>query len=213
MRAVLSRYAGASPSQMRFSRGPHGRPSLAAPALPLDFNLTDSGDWLALAVSGGATVGIDLEYCDTRRDVLKLARRFFSASELADLRACGDVERVSRFYDYWTLKEARIKAAGGSLWRELETTAFALDFPVSAGGSAALGRIAPLAPTPGTPAWYCLLQPFEDYRLALCSTAPRDPGAGLRGFEMRGGDAVIERPLRLRAVSTLPQSAPEARRP
>jgi hypothetical protein len=154
-------------------------------------------------------VGVDLEYCDTRRDVLKLAGRFFCAAELADLQACDATGRSSRFYDYWTLKEARIKAIGGSLGRELESTGFALRYPVAAAGSVAPGCIAPLAPLAAEPAWYCLLQPVDHYRLAICCMAPGDSSPGLRGFELRPGGVVIERPLEPRAVSMFAAVTPE----
>ena len=210
LREVLSRYAGVIPAQLRFSRGPQGKPALAAPAMPLDFNLSDSGDWLALVVSDGAGVGVDIEYCDPDRDVLKLARRCFSAAELADLQACSPAQRMGRFYDYWTLKEAHIKAAGGSLGRELESTAFALQYPGVPAGSTAIGRIAPLGPAPLRPAWYCLLQPFVDYRLALCCVAPEGSRPDLRVLELDRGAVAIDPQLVLRAVSSFPQCIPEA---
>lgn len=204
LRAVLARYARAAPAQMRFTRQAQGKPVLAAPVLPLDFNLSDSGDWLAMVVSDGAAVGIDLEYCDSGRDVLKLARRFFSAAELADLQACSAAERISRFYDYWTLKEAHIKAAGGSLGRELETTGFALQYSGASSGSGGMGSILSLAPAPAAPARYCLLQPSEGYRLALCCDGPLDFTRGLRLFELTDGNVAVEREPALRAVSPDP---------
>lgn len=207
-RTVLSRYAAASPGELRFRRGPQGRPALAAPALNLGFNLSHSGDWLALVVSGGMAVGVDLEYCDDRRDVLKLARRLFRAAELADLQACDAAGRSSRFYDYWTLKEAHIKAVGGSLGRELEATGFTLRYPVAVAGSAAPGRIVPHAPGAAESAWYCLLQPIDHYHLAICGIGPGASSPGLRGFELRAGDVVIERPLHLRAVSIVAAVTP-----
>ncbi len=208
-RTVVSRYAAANPGRLRFSRGPQGKLALAAPALPLGFNLSHSGDWLALVVSGGMAVGVDLEYCDTRRDVLKLGRRFFCAAELADLQSCDGAGRSGRFYDYWTLKEAHIKAVGGSLGRELEATGFTLRYPVAVAGSAAPGRIVPHAPVAAEPAWYCLLQPIDHYRLAICGIGPGASSLVLRGFELRAGDVVIERPLQLRAVSTVVAVMPE----
>jgi hypothetical protein len=197
LRRVLLRYA-------------QGKPALAAPTLHLDFNLSHSGDWLALVVSDGTAVGIDLEYCAAGRDVLKLARRFFSAAELADLEACSGAERSSRFYDYWTLKEACIKARGGSLGCALEATGFTVRYPAVAAGRAAPGCIVPLAPTPAASAWYCLSQPLADYRLAVCGLAPLDFSPGLQCFELRAGTVAIERPLALRAVSTVAEPMPEA---
>ena len=129
--------------------------------------------------------------------------------ELADLQACDTAGRSSRVYDYWTLKEAHIKAVGGSLGRELEATGFALRYPVAAAGSAAPGRIVRLAPIAAEPAWYCLLQPIDHYRLAICGITPGDSSPGLRGFELRAGDIVIERPLELRAVSMVAAVTPE----
>ncbi|MBP6700450.1 MAG: 4'-phosphopantetheinyl transferase superfamily protein [Halioglobus sp.] len=220
LRRVLSRYTGVDPGQLSMRRGPQGKPALAwpgpaepgraEPGLPLDFNISDSGDWLALVLSDGTAVGIDLEYCAARRDVLKLARRFFRVAELADLEACGGAERSSRFYDYWTLKEACIKATGGSLGHELEATGFTVRYPAVAAGRAAPGCIVPLAPTTTVPAWYCLAQPLADYRLAVCGLAPRDFSSGLRCFELRAGTVAIERPLALRAVSMVSELMPEA---
>jgi len=63
---------------------------------------------------------------------------------------------------------------------------------------------------PAGPAWYCLLQPFDDYRLALCGVAPWDYSAGLRAFELRGGAAATERQLPFRALSALPPSTQQA---
>ena len=113
-RAVLSRYTGCPPASLAFARGPHGKPQLLGGARALSFNLSDSGPWLALAVSGAAAVGVDLEFCDPARDVLKLARRCFRAAEIADMEAREGARLLDRFYDYWTLKEAGVKAVGGS---------------------------------------------------------------------------------------------------
>lgn len=201
---MLARYGGVTPEQIEMSRGLYGKPRLASPALGLDFNLSHSGDWWALAVSDGAAVGIDLEYCDPGRDVLKLARRSFCAAELADLEACPPALRNDRFYDYWTLKEAHIKAGGGSLGRELEATGFALSYPGATSGGEVTGSIAKLAPVTAAGAWYCLLQPIADYRLALCYHAPRGTTPVLGLFESPL-DAPRTPPLR--AVSAVGTSA------
>ena len=210
LREVLSRYTHGAPAQLQFTRGVNGKPALAAPPAALEFNLSDSGDWLAMVVSGGAPVGIDLEYCDPGRDVLKLARRCFSAAELADLQACTIAGRSARFYDYWTLKEAHIKAAGGSLGRELEATVFALEYPVQAAGDTAIGSIVQLAPQPAQSAWYCLVQALEHYRLALCCSAVPGASPGLRLFEFTNTGAILERNPALSAVSAGPCHSPRA---
>lgn len=210
LRGVLSRYAGASAAQLGFTRGPHGKPALVFPRLGLDFNLSHSGDWLAMAISDGAAVGVDLQYCEAGRDVLRLARRFFSPAELADLQGRGVAECSDRFYDYWTLKEARIKAAGGAIGRDLHRSRFALRDHGPACDNAAVGSIIALGPDSAAGAWYGLFRPLDDYRLALCCHAPREFAAGLSAFELLPGGVAIEYPLQPRALSGLPCSTPGA---
>lgn len=202
LRAVLSRYTGAAPADLQFSRGLHGKPSLAYPPGPFAFNVSDSGEWLALAVSGDAAVGIDIEYCDPGRDPLALAARFYSPAELACLRSCEGRQRLDRFHDFWTLKEAHIKAAGGSLAGELESTAFDLSMPATDSETAAPGMISALAPAAGMPAWYCLLQPVADYRVAICCLGGGDVTPSPRLFELGPAGGVHRRALRLLAASS-----------
>jgi 4'-phosphopantetheinyl transferase len=157
-----------APLDWRFANGVNGKPRLVDSPRPLDFNLSDSGEWLACAVTAGSAVGVDLEHCASGRDLLKLARRFFLAHEVAVLEACCASERVGRFYDYWTLKEAAIKARGDALGPGLETTGFNLSFPPGNGGKISVGAIAPYPPGENALAHYCLLRPMADYRLATC---------------------------------------------
>ena len=201
LRGILSRYVRVERTGLRISRGPHGKPGLRSPAAPLGFNLSDGGDWRLLAVSGGAAVGVDLEYCDPRRDVLRLARRCFCPTELAQLRTCRGAQRSGRFYDYWTLKEAHVKAFGGSLGQELENISFALHYPDDASAGGGVGAISCLAPALPTPAWYGLSRALDDYRIALCCLAPGDFAAGLRLFELPANGIPVEHAPALSAVS------------
>jgi 4'-phosphopantetheinyl transferase len=195
-RAVLSRYTGRAPAALEFSRGPHGKPQLTGIAEPVAFNFSDSGDWQVLAVSGGVAVGVDLEFCDPARDVVKLARRYFGATEIADMETLQGAARSDRFYDYWTLKEASVKGRGGSLGHDLQHTAFRL------GRSDAGGRqpIEPLEPG-SDGSWYGLLDPLTDYRLAICCCATGDFCEGLRLLWWNGADTVPAQRVALRAAS------------
>jgi phosphopantetheinyl transferase len=211
LRSVLVNYTETAPEQLRIARGAQGKPALSWPALALDFNLSGSGDWLAIAVSDGAAVGVDIQYCDPGREVITLARRFFRDEEVAQLQACAPTQRSDRFYDYWTLKEAHIKAAGGSLGLQLESTGFLLRYPQAATSDRSTGSIAPLVSDATTAAWYGLLQPFANYRLALCCHSPRDFSAGIRLCDLPGSGYSVERPFELRAVSRSPHATPESR--
>ena len=146
-RAVLSRYAAPESGAWRFEKGCHGKPALVGAPRPLDFNLSDSGDWRVCAVTAGTAVGVDLEHGDSRRDVMKLARRFYDPAEVAALEACAPTgEQRARFYDFWTLKEARVKAQGLALGPALASVAVLGIFPLGIGHTlynAALRRTHP----------------------------------------------------------------------
>ena len=201
-RAVLSRYAVVAPADWRFVTGANGKPALAESPRPLDFNLSDSGAWLACAVTAGTAVGLDLEYCDSGRDVMKLARRFFCASEIAALEACSqEQDAVARFYDYWTLKEARVKAAGGALGRELEHTGFRLRCPAPRPGASSVACIKEDPPCDDTGAHYCLLEPLPGYRLATCWLRPGNVEPHLRLFGLPVAQALPATTQGIRACS------------
>lgn len=198
VRTVLSRYAAPESGTWRFAKGEHGKPSLVGAPRPLDFNLSDSGDWRVCAVTAGTAVGVDLEHCDPRRDVMKLARRFFDPAEVAALEACGAAGgQRDRFYDYWTLKEARVKAQGGALGPALASLVFELDFPAGAPAGKP-GRIAEACPGAPSGAHYCLLDPVPGYRLATCWRGPAGVRPRLRLFHWcpGAGATAVLRPVR-----------------
>ncbi|MEH6636126.1 MAG: 4'-phosphopantetheinyl transferase superfamily protein [Halioglobus sp.] len=171
-RSVLSRYAPVESADWKFTVGTQGKPALAVSPLPLDFNLSDSGDWLACAVTGGTPIGVDLEYCEADRDVMKLARRFFQPEEVTCLARCDQAQQVGLFYDYWTLKEARIKASGSALGLELENCGFKLHNSSGEGNEQRVQRIVESPLTSGPPYYYCLFQPVPGYRLAISWLRP-----------------------------------------
>jgi len=117
LRRVLSHYSPIAPAQWQFTIGAYGKPALAHP-LPEDalhFNLTHTTGMVACAISRDCEIGVDAESVERRVELQGLAQRFFSpleASELASFPAAG---RQQRFYQYWTLKEAYIKARGAGM--------------------------------------------------------------------------------------------------
>jgi len=83
---------------------------------------------VALAVTRGHLVGVDVERVDrvVREDI---AERYFAAAEVRDLRALPAAAQARAFFDYWTLKEAYIKARGMGLAIPLADFAFTLAPP------------------------------------------------------------------------------------
>jgi 4'-phosphopantetheinyl transferase len=128
-RLQLSRFLGGDPRGWPLVTNRYGRPELAAPTPPpLGFNVSHTHGLVACAVTRTTDVGVDVE-CIERRLTHDIADRFFARREVADLRALPDTDQPRVFYDYWTLKEAYIKARGMGLALPLEHFAFRLRPP------------------------------------------------------------------------------------
>lgn len=128
VRTTLSRYAAVAPAAWTFRQNAWGRPDIDRPDLGwLRFNLTNSRGLIACAVTRDRDVGVDVE--DTLRagETVEIADRFFSPIEVAALRALPRSAQRGRFFDYWTLKEAYIKARGMGLAIPLDQFSFLLD--------------------------------------------------------------------------------------
>jgi len=126
-RWVLSKYAPVAPAQWRFNKGAHGKPFVETPLVPAPaFNLSHSGGMVVCAVAAAQRVGVDVE--DVNRDNAStgLADRYFAPAEAADVKRQTEEAMRNRFFRYWTLKEAYIKADGRGLSLPLDSFAFKL---------------------------------------------------------------------------------------
>lgn len=117
LQVSLQEETGIEPGKQRYVYNEMGRPSLADSTL--DFNLSDSGDYVVLAVSDRA-VGIDIER--RKKNHLTIAKRCFCPEEYADIAAVSDPEEQElRFRMYWTMKEAYVKCVGSGLTIPLDS--------------------------------------------------------------------------------------------
>jgi 4'-phosphopantetheinyl transferase len=131
VRTMLSRYAAVPPQDWAFIANVHGRPELLdrpAGVPDLRFNISHTDGLIACAVTIGREVGVDVEHVG-RRLTHDVPARFFAPREVADLKAVPEPERHKVFFDYWTLKEAYIKARGFGLALPLADFAFRLSPP------------------------------------------------------------------------------------
>jgi 4'-phosphopantetheinyl transferase len=115
MRMVLARYVASDPSELQFQTGRNGKPTLVQTFTDVRFNLSHSGDLALIAVARGREVGVDVER--VQKDVVfeQIADHYFEPNEAWDLRIAPPDERVMRFFDLWTRKEACLKAEGTGL--------------------------------------------------------------------------------------------------
>jgi 4'-phosphopantetheinyl transferase len=127
IRTLIGCALGVDPAACVFAADAYGRPALRHPAgAPLAFNISHTRGLVVCALAREPEIGVDVE--DVQRPVgHDVARRFFSASEADALDRLPEPARTTRFYDYWTLKEAYIKARGLGLSLPLDGFTMLID--------------------------------------------------------------------------------------
>lgn len=96
-RLLLARVRRGEPTDLPLTQDSEGR--CLAPA-PWQLSISHSGDWVGVAVSEDAAVGLDLQVESATRDWSAMAA-------FAGLQPCPD---AAYFYRHWTLAEAWLKA-------------------------------------------------------------------------------------------------------
>jgi len=133
LRHVLSQYADIPADALRFTRSAYGKPRLTfedddphAALRSLSFNLTHTYGLTALTVAWDRELGIDAEQIDRRgREIGEhLIDRCLSPEEKRAFELVPPQETKSGFFDYWTLKEAYLKARGFGLTLPIEQITF-----------------------------------------------------------------------------------------
>ena len=129
LKQILSGYLNRPASSVGLITLDHGKPALASAGNPhgLDFNLSHSGNRVAIAVATRTSVGVDIECMERTRDWQALADHIFSTQELAELAELSESGRVRGFFNGWTRKEAYLKAVGIGLIDDLKSVVVSLD--------------------------------------------------------------------------------------
>ncbi len=130
LRSSLSQYSDSiPPKRWVFKRSERGKPSLSddSPMQELSFNLSHSGDWLAIGVTVENLIGIDLQQRHHQKPLSELAKRFFSEPETQALAELPEPRQSEHFFRLWTLKEAYLKARGLGIAHGLDKARFHID--------------------------------------------------------------------------------------
>lgn len=184
VRSVLANYEGMeAAASLTFRSNAHGKPALTCQAKTgLHFNVSHCQGLVALAVAREREVGVDVEFQQRKSDIDSLARRYFSPQEYLALEDLGESKRRQRFFDFWTLKEAYIKACGLGLAIPLDDFCFHVEEKRVS--------ISFTAQRDDDPArWgFWLLRPGPEHKLALAVTGKAPRGSRLvcrRGVPLR----------------------------
>lgn len=111
LREILGHWLDCEPRAITFGYGDRGKPFVHD--CGVNFNVAHSRDLAIYVISDEFAVGIDLEYVDHRRQVINIAKRYFSNAEQKLIMESGDrYAQQKTFFKAWTLKEAYAKATG-----------------------------------------------------------------------------------------------------
>ena len=111
LRAILAQYLNQSPASLRLQKTALGKPYLVDYA-ELTFNLSHTGNVMAVAVARNCQLGVDIEQCKPRETLAALVKKCFRVEEADYWQQLSATEQQRQFYQFWTRKEAFVKATG-----------------------------------------------------------------------------------------------------
>lgn len=126
LRHALQRYVGIPAADLDFIVESTGKPKLLikSNADPIEFNLTHCQNLVACAISR-SPVGIDAEPLDRLLEN-ETIERILHPLEQERFRVLNSADRAKQIIQYWTCKEAALKAVGCGL--SIEPTQVLIDF-------------------------------------------------------------------------------------
>jgi 4'-phosphopantetheinyl transferase len=130
LRQVLGRYLQTEPRRIAFGSGVRGKPFvIATDGAPsaLEFNMSDAGDYVTIAVATGQALGVDIEAVRAIEEADDIVERNFSALERDRYRRLPQHCKRTAFFTAWTRKEAYTKAVGLGLYLPLDSFSVELD--------------------------------------------------------------------------------------
>jgi 4'-phosphopantetheinyl transferase len=132
LRHLLGGHLSVEPQLIVFGEGPQGKPEVSEPASTegLDFSASHSGAVAVITVARDRRVGIDVERIQPDLSWEPIAKKFFSAADVAFIKGRSPAERRLTFFDCWVRKESYLKGLGVGLNRALD------DFSVPMGSAA-----------------------------------------------------------------------------
>lgn len=128
VRQILSRYLIIGPAEIEFAVGEFGKPALdgVAERSGVVFNVSHSGEYLAVVVAREQLIGVDIEQHKASNALPGLVKKCFADTEAHYWRSLPEAQRRHVFYDIWTCKESFVKAVGRGIALGLNQCVLAL---------------------------------------------------------------------------------------
>lgn len=164
-RSVLANYLRSDPCRCAFELNEFGKPFLLEAlqsSPPLLFNVSHTDGLIVLAITRQHDIGVDVESLSVQQAPLEVARDYFIPSEVAQLQSLPPAEQGLRFFEFWTLKEAYIKARGMGLSIPLESFGFVMD------GHALRLQLSSSLEGDASSWLFWQMRPTPDHVMALC---------------------------------------------
>lgn len=119
---ILSGIFNIEAEKIVFEIQPHGKPKLKFPEIKnFDFNISHSGEMIVVAINDQGDVGVDIE--KIQEIDFSLINEFCTKNEEIYINKNIE-EKLKRFYEIWTLKEAYLKALGKGLYLPMKDFSF-----------------------------------------------------------------------------------------
>lgn len=129
IREILARKSKCAPEAISFILNNHGKPALNEPesAKHIQFNASSSATMGAIAISNNIPLGFDIEKINPAaiQDYDLIIKNQFTCDEYDWYRKYNIDDRIRVFFEFWTCKEAYLKALGIGLSGKLD--AFSID--------------------------------------------------------------------------------------
>ena len=129
IREILADLVKCPPQEISFELNKFGKPALCAPAScrHIQFNASSSAMMGAIAISDGIALGLDIEKMKPAKGVDNdlIVKNEFTRDEYDWYIKHRNSERPRIFFEFWTCKEAYLKALGIGLSGKLDS--FSID--------------------------------------------------------------------------------------
>ena len=125
LRQILSNYLQKNSEKITFEYSGRGKPKLLN--TNLQFNVSHSQNIALYSFTKNNLIGIDIEYLRSNVECNKIAERFFNEIEYRIINNLSQDKQARTFFQFWTMKEAYLKATGEGLGGGLETVKIELN--------------------------------------------------------------------------------------